>query len=443
MDFAKGGPWFVLVSFSLHAFCNQFLYLNFASVSEITEAAFHIDDLGTNWLYTTSMLSAIPSFIFVMVFSEANHWAVSFTGILATVLAGWLRYLAVAQKSYTIAMLSSAALGPGTGVILVGFAELPVLLFPQGGWSRKLCTGIAVQMTWFGWANGSLLTPYVVKTASGLTSFCLVQAICVSICLPVFLAFHRHSAESEREEASNYGAVDNAPIQDSHRGHLSIKESVQLMFSNRRYVLVALATAMIQAVGFAVPAVQEEVFSNKGYNGIACAWNGFVFIMAGVAAGMLLACSIPNADDSKSTQLIPRLVLASVWIGTISMFTLQFSVHFYGGMLGGLGEVSTRVFLYSLLGIAGACSLGFVNITVPFVCSEAHPVSETYSGGTTEMLGFGLGAVLTQASTGQQFWVCAAASLAAAVLMTVGMWCPPESTETDQLELEPDSAARG
>jgi len=66
----------------------------------------------------------------------------------------------------------------------------------------------------------------------------------------------------------------------------------------------------------------------------------------------------------------------------------------------------------------GACSLGFVNITLPAVCHIAHPVSETHSGGTVELLGFAFGSLLTQLSSSNPSTSCAVASLVAAILMS-------------------------
>jgi len=272
--------WLVLAAFSLHAFCNQFMFMNFAESFAITEAAFTIGDSDVNWLYSAGMLSAVPSFFLVMAFSESNRWVTSFIGNTCTVVSAWLRVIAVTQRNFTIAIVSSVFLGPGTALICTGFADLPMQLFPHG-LKRKVTAGIAVQSCFFGWGMGGLLAALLIKSISILSSFVLVQAVLVSFSLPVFLFVHRQPLEPlpntgecvmlGRDLIGGYGAEGDKGIgggaeassaeslraRQSHFEHESLTQatanprmgmlqSFGAMLSNRRFVLQASACALLQ-----------------------------------------------------------------------------------------------------------------------------------------------------------------------------------------------------
>merc|ERR1712228_466304 len=111
--------------------------------------------------------------------------------------------------------------------------------------------------------------------------------------------------------------------------------------------------------------------------------------MGGVGLGLVLgqldfhSCR-PNARSC--------LVLVMFWTGAIALWCLQLAVYFASGLGHGWGYIWCLV----LMTVSGSCSLGFVNVALPLVCKTALPMSESRSGGVTELLGFGLGAALTQ-----------------------------------------------
>lgn len=422
------------------------MYMNFAAATEVAEKAFHVGDAGVDWFYSTALLSAVPSFILAMTFSKTYHWAMSLAGVASTVAAAWLRYLATVQRSSALAIMSSVALGPGTGMIFTGFAQLPVMLFPPGS-SRKVCTGIAVQTTFFGWAMGGLVAALLVKSPYDLSSFCFFQALIVSISLPVFLFCYglpRHlllgaevppygtAGDTWRlGSCETYGTAGDTQMDveldpgQLHTPPLGVQESAKSMLRNWRFLLQALSCALLQAVAFTVPAVLDEVFTSKGYGPIECAVTGFAFIMAGVVLGMVLAGPLAPSSGIESKSAVNRLVLALFWSASLAMLMLQLSVGQFSSHYAHMDSSRERAINFVLVVIGGACALGFVNVTLPLVCAEAHPVSETYAGGITELLGFGLAAVVTQMSAGLQFTICFWISLAAALLMTAGMCFSP------------------
>jgi len=440
--------WLVLASFSFHAFCNQFMFMNFAESVEISKEMFKVDDADVNWLYSAGMLSAVPSFFLVMAFSESDRWTTSFIGISCTVVSAWVRVLAVSQHNFALAVASSAFLGPGTALICTGFADLPMQLFPHG-LKRKVTAGIAVQSTFLGWGMGGLLAALLIKSVSILSSFVLVQAVLVSVSLPVFLFVHNQPLEplsntgecvmlgrdlaagygAEGEQGSGGGADGGLTESIPAKAPMGMLPSFGAMLSNWRFILQASACAVLQGVGYTLPAVQEAVFATRGFTSLECATSGFVFIMAGVVLGMILAS--PLAPSGKA----PRLVLAFFWIGTLAVVMLQQSVSPQFANIAGSHQGAQIIHLCLMI-VGGGCTLGFLNITLPVVCAEVHPVSEVYSGGMIELLAFGLGALLTQWSTDGQFKVCAGASFVSAFLMTVSTMFPgapreePETSST-------------
>lgn len=416
--------WLVLSSFALHAFFNQFIFLNFALITGVTKTTFSIGLASVNFLYTAALLSAIPSFLCAMAFLDTYNWSVYLTAVLSTLVAGWLRYLAVYQQSFVLAIMSSVALGPGTGVVFTGVAELPQKWFPAG-WERTVATGLAVQTALFGWAMGGLLSPLLVHSPSSLHDFCLVQALLVSVCLPVFLCCHKSAPENVFDSEGgtrHYGTQgvsnpsDTADVSLKKGRPPSIKEAMTSLIQNRGFLLQALGCALMQGAGYTIPAVQEVVFASKGYDHTECAVASFVFIIAGVVLGMALS----------STQGTSTLVLVLFWVAALASVALEIILRFFDGDLVRFGHIGRYAVYIIIMAVAGACSLGFINVALPLLFKAAHPVSDTHSGGTMQLLGFGFGALLTQLSTGLQFSVCAVASLVAAILMSAAFWVAPD-----------------
>merc|ERR1712080_636505 len=143
---------------------------------------------------------------------------------------------------------------------------------------------------------------------------------------------------------------------------------------------------------------------------------------AGVILGISFAAHMAVTGSSAESLAGSCRALALFWIAAAALCVLQAFVTFGQSRLAFLGHRGKLAFYILLMIVIGSCSLGFVNLTLPLLCLEARPASEAHAGGMVMLLGFALGAVLTQISTGREFVVCAVASLVAAALMSAGMW---------------------
>ena len=88
-----------------------------------------------------------------------------------------------------------------------------------------------------------------------------------------------------------------------------------------------------------------------------------------------------------------------------------------------------------LMIVTGGCCLGFLNTALPGCCGAASPVSEAVSGGTVELLGYGLAGVMTQLSTGNGFSVVAGTCLGTAILMSIGLRLPDKIQQRQKKQL--------
>lgn len=426
----------MLASFALHAAANQFLFMDFAPVSEITKDVFTTDDAGVNWLYTAALASAVPSIFLCMIFIDDYNYIVSAIGVASSVTAAWLRYVSVSQHNYVLGILSSIMLGPGVGVIFTGFTELPARCFPLAR-ERHIASAVVVQSAFWGWAMGGLVIPLVVSNEDNLKSAMFYQAVALTLIKIAFLFMHSaeksgvaHTPITSEPQPTVYGANEEASLEigasttaasssepTAMPANKGIIFSLGCMLSSPQYLSQGLSTALLEAVGFSVPAIQEQILADMGYGHKEIAALGFMFIMSGVLMGLCM-----GAVDCVGT----RLTMMTFWLaaGSVStMWWLTESQPVDGG---------SRFPVFALLVCTlGACTLGIINVVLPHLCSAVPQVPESHSGGLVEMSAFLLGSVLCQISTGRQFAVFAIAALVAAACATLGTyfdkWDPEEA----------------
>lgn len=419
--------WLVLTNFAFHSACNGFMWMDYSTVSESASEAIGVKVVDINTLYSMSFMAAVPSIVCAMCFLDTYDWGTMLTGTSATVICAWLRWAAVWQQSYPLALASSAALGIGVSVVFTGFAKIPAQWFSRGE-ERSLASAIAVQSNFFGWALGGIMVPALVGSPHGLRSLLLMQAVIVSLCLPIFFSCHR----ARRPELTRQNSPVEVPSGESEiemqkvetikrirRGSVaeiaSDPETRKAAFgymANYEFAMHGLACALLQAVGFTIPGVQETIFGSEGYSAKTASWTGFAFIISGVVTGMSLGKCAPASSAPTASY---KIVLVLFWACAIAICMLQ-AVYFYGEGLGSLG----RYYVYlPLMGVVGASSLGFLNVHLPIACHTAEPVSEGLSGGLVELLGQVISSALTTLSSGHQFCVCAGAAVLAAILVTI------------------------
>jgi len=269
-----------------------------------------------------------------------------------------------------------------------------------------------------------------------------VQAVVVSLCWPAFFLCHKSkdaqvnavlisslelSSMSENDDTARVRnrAISYEKVRSGSFADVAIDPVARGMafdfLRNKEFVLQGLGCALLQAVGFTIPGVQEEIFDVEGYSPKSCSWTGFTFIMSGVCMGMCLGRLLPTHNRP---DVAYKLILVLFWGCTVALCSLQL-VFWYGEGLGTVGRFWTYM---PLMALVGGCSLGFLNVHLPVACAMAEPVSESLSGGLVELLGQLLSSWLTQWSTGRQFWVCALASFAAAVCVSIA----PPSIHTSE-----------
>jgi len=297
----------------------------------------------------------------------------------------------------------------------------------------------------------------IVRSQADLATFCLVQAVLTSLCLPVILAWHslppdplvrrRSLGGGDRPSlgsADMYGTL--SIVSKASSAQPASMDFLESLLLNPRFLLQAMGVALLEAVSWVLPELQFWVFARNGYDHTECALNSVVFVMSGVVLGMVLTGPYAVDSDGKSAH---RLVLALFWGAALLLLWLHISMQHFSYYLEGLGHDGVRIFFYILLGSSGACSIGFVNVALPLVCIEAHPVAETYSGGLIQLVAVVLSVPLNQwsakLSPDMQFSLCALVAFGAAALMSAGLWpdereAAPE-TAADSLSLAPVTVA--
>jgi len=318
-----------------------------------------------------------------------------------------MRYAAVRQGSYTWAVVSSVGLGLGFSVILVGFTQVPRDWFPSET-ERSAATAVAVQTAFFGWACGGFLTPLCVASPAGLALFSFWKAVVVSLCLAFFLMCHR--APPLPLSTLQSGGVASGGEQ-ARLVPAGLGESVRLLACNWRYLAQSFACALFTGVGWTVPAIVFEVMEDLGYGPRFLARANTGFITGGVVLGLILGRVVPQASSPELVR--SRVVLVLFWGGAVAVWLLQLASSSIGS--GGLFQ---HFLVMAVMVLSGSCLLGSVNTTLLLVCETAMPVSESQSGGVTELLTVLMTAGITQLGTGYGFWLCAWASLLAALLMS-------------------------
>jgi len=141
-------------------------------------------------LYSAAFFTVLPLSIPVAYYITKENTLTTGLGVVfGGIVPAWLRYLAVSQGSYTLALLSSVCLGIGAAVIMFSYAVLGERWFSPS--QRSLAVTIAVQSNYLGWAAGSLLLPNLVSSTEDFKRVMFVQACVISFNLLTFVAWHR------------------------------------------------------------------------------------------------------------------------------------------------------------------------------------------------------------------------------------------------------------
>ena len=305
-------------------------------------------------------------------------------GVVCNVSGGWLRYVAVIQNSWAIALTSSILIGCSSAVIIMSVAMIPETRFPAA--LRTLATSIGVQCNYFGWGLSTVLIPYSISNEHDMKKLLFIQGLVVSASLVVFLAFYssppKRSRASEQEAESFFTVFANV---------------LKTLGGNSQYLALLLCYSILGGVSFSITAVQAEIFENM-FSTNQGAWTNFCFVMSGVAGGLTFG-SLP--------QHIGEIVITICFVvASLSLTALTVLCHFkdhFDKNHSGSGSAEGNNLLYGLclmfMGLSGVTTLGFIGPALSKACRLVPKIPHSWSGGGVEWWIQVFGAVLALVST--------------------------------------------
>ena len=164
-------------------------------------------------------------------------------------VAALLRLAAVARASYAAAVASSLALGAGTSLVVASYAAVPLLWLPQ----QERAAGVAwlVQGNYAGWALGAAATPAVVVDGHSFGRFMFLQALACVVMVPVAQLLLPGSA------ATTEPLLEGPPV-----ARATLGKTIADLARRPRWCVACAAYAVSAGVGFAVPAVVDDIFGD-------------------------------------------------------------------------------------------------------------------------------------------------------------------------------------
>ena len=201
---------------------------------------------------------------------------------------------------------------------------------------------------------------------------------------------------------------------------------------------------MLGGVGYAVGGAVDECFGGiltDDAVGVAhpTMWLTFVFIVAGVVAGLILGAAVPDrparAGGGPARTLFAAAAASLVAISVLLALETPDAdapadapaapppPPSAAPAVGGSGphEASALRVLFALFVVAGVGTVGFIGIGLRVAVAISRPADETYAGGTVEFILLVVGTVLgigTSFNTARfGFWWFSAPAAAAAVAL--------------------------
>ena len=382
--------WTIVSVFGLATAGNAFMWFDYSAIPQIFTGSFGVGDSGLNWTYTIALLATLPSAPLAAVQLERRNYGTMFTMAGLNAVGALLRYLSVSldKPSYALAMLSSVALGLGTGVILCSITNLACTWFPPS--ERAFAASVAAQANSAGWALGAVIVPSTVSTLGQLKQLLVIQLLVVVASTVLFGALYRAKPPNAAQPAPK--PLDVMAQKSSDKiAHVLLK-----LLHNRQYVVQSFCYTIVAGVAFTVPAIQAEIFTAKGVSDSTSAWTNFAFIASGVICGVI--CSRHVTRPVQFGRVLRMMfVIGAAALTVLAVGIAHLDPH-------GRGFV---VFTVCMMTVAGSGLLGFLGIGLQAVSEVAHPVGETYSAGLTEWMIQIAAAILTQVSSGAVgFWLC-------------------------------------
>lgn len=451
-------PWLVLLTFCLNSAFNAFVCMNFSAVSSLTA---HVLDVGADevaFLYSGMLLTVscgMPAGLVLALRCERVGFGLS---VVLGVACVWIRWIGVVRRNYHLCLFSAMISGASAALFITLPAQLSQQRFPPGKWS--LTTSLAIQANYLGWMLGCALVPHLVRNSDGIERFLLVQACFSLVVLACFLLFYRKAppqialqgvnermqrSDSFLSHESNAPSLAdasrnldlNAPVANSDRGVGARESSLPVDSSSvaagagahggggnfwnfartlRNYPsfsIEVLAYGLLGGVGFAVPACNDAILEQRGYNANDASWFDIMFIAAGVASGLFLG-SCCN-DPAKYRQVL--LTLFGTCAVALTFLALQIEASSYRAAR----DIATVTKVAILQFASGATCIGFVGLGIE--AAALYPAGGTYVCFLVEFLIQVVGAALTQlgSNAGGFVFMAAAAWLALLLLVLAGV----------------------
>jgi hypothetical protein len=392
---AKPGTqkWFVLGTFALTSGFQGFFCMDFASCSEVAKEAFRVDTEELNMLYSAILLTTLPTIFAASYYIDRKHFCTSLVAPMSNLIAAWLRYLAIIDRNYAMALLSSVISGVGAGVMICSFVPLATRWFPHH--QRTLAVTLAVQSNYGGWAIGALILPLVVSTTADLRHVLKTQALFATVNALAFLAFHRekpaslHAVEELPEDHANVlgmctaGGTVELPSESKLSEDLSVYDSMERLFSSKKVVVQLLVFSLMGGISFAIPGIQDGIFTDGlGESNLIASQRSatnFSFILSGVLMGILLGAVI-SKPHQRVLVIKVLLVVSSVSLSALSMVVFALE----GGGNSSLKNSSVFGVIFGFMSFAGIGLISFIGLALGMIVETAHPVPHAYSAGALE-----------------------------------------------------------
>ena len=421
--------WQVLGTFMFNTACNGFMFLDYAGNASVMKDLFRIDDPQLNWTYSAGLLTVVAVYVPTILLLRANNWLMVGIGAASNVLGAWLRLLAVQWESYPLALLSSVVIGVCAAVIVVSFVELVEAWFTPS-W-RSLATQLAVQANYAGWALSTLVVPYLGSSPGRLRGLLFHQGIVVSLCLPLFLLFHRSPSQARPQAPPARHTQQADDTEQAGSGWTELTRSTATLFRQPQFVLQAFCHSTLTGIGFTVPAVQDAIMGGMGFNDQEAGWAGFIFIASGVTGGMVLGVVLTSLRRSVRCMML----LYSIATAALTACAVLAFLHKHLGLL---QQNQVLLAFYALMVPAGACSLGSLGPAMNIVVAVTHPTPEIYPSAIVELLVQALATALTQfSSTSDGYITLAAAAWLVTLLMLLFYYVPLPHGEDQQNHPKP------
>jgi len=376
-EIADPWRWAVLMAFSLNAFANAFLFMDFNVVPDVTKVLFgyceeggDCDDVGDSFVlmtYAASLFAVLPSFVVVLKYINSHNWITSTVGLGFQFLGAWGRYISCelahagnSEEGRIVAITSSVFIGFGAAIIISSYSLISSRWFPTE--ERTYATTLPVMANYAGWCLGCVVIPYTIETTRDMRAVQLYQGIACSVIYLCHIIFHR-----ERPKVA-FGELSEI----EHHEYSMIAE-IRKLFSNRQYILQCFCYSILAGVSFAVPGFGTSALKNLDLSEKQSAWVNFAFVLSGVITGTVIGKVV---DGPKRFPVVLRtlFLITSLSFGLVIFLLLDKK----------LSKETEYPILIVAMAISGAASLGFIGIALSAVIETTHPIDPEYSGGVVE-----------------------------------------------------------